>query len=167
MKLRDKRKKCMSVILTFMLCVVLLVQPVFAQTKQEMVYSQTETFSDGSYIVDEIRVSSRADSSISPMAAMKSKSATRTYTAYNSFGEKRWSFSLTGSFQYDGSTSKATGATSSYTIYKSDWKCSSRTATYSGNTAKGTATFKYLTTTSNVEIGLKCSASGKISNVDY
>lgn len=159
--------KSISILLSIVMCILLSIQPAFAQTDTQTVYYNVISFEDGSYIVDEIHVSNPDPSGIGIMAATKSKTATRTYTGYNKSNTKCWSFTLKGTFQYDGSTSKATAASSSYTTYVSGWKCSSKTATYSGNTAKGTATFKHLTTSANVAIGLKCSADGTISNVNY
>lgn len=159
--------KSLSLLLSMAISIFFIVQPVFAQSNTQTIYSHTETFEDNSYVVDEIQVLYPNYSSISPTATTKSKTAVRTYTYYDSLGKKCWSFSLTGTFQYNGSTSKATAASSSYTIYVTGWKCSSKSATYSGNTATGIAAFKYLTRTVNVKIGLKCSASGSISNINY
>lgn len=163
--MKNKILRFLSAILSLIICITLIFQPAFAQTDSQIIYSHIETLEDGFYIVDEIRISN--PSHITLATANKSKSATRTYTGYNALNQKCWSFSLTGTFQYNGSTSKATAASSSYTIYKNGWKCSSKTATYSGNTVKGTATFTHSLTSTPVAIGMKCSASGTISHVNY
>ena len=152
--------------LSLNLCMLLFTRPVFAFSNSNIIYSNVETFEDGSYIVEDIQII--PDNSItSPMATTKSKTAVRNSTKYNAAGQKCWTFSLTATFQYNGTTSKAVAASCNYTIHKTGWSCQSKSSTYSGNTAKGSATFKYLTATSSTTIGLKCSASGTISNVNY
>ena len=100
---------------------------------------------------------------MSLFAASSTKTAHRTYTYYNNAGKTAWDFTLTATFSYDQKTAKATAASTSYKIYVSGWKCASKDSSTTGATAKGKGTFKYLTLTKNVELGLKCSASGTIT----
>lgn len=72
-----------------------------------------------------------------------SKTVTATKTSYyiNSAGEDLWSVSVKGTFRYvSGVSSTCTGATASSATYSSSWKVGEATASYSANTATGTAT---------------------------
>lgn len=164
--MKKKKMKFTSIMLSLAVCICLLVRPAYAQADSQTIYTYTESFEDGSYIVEELQVSDPGQSGVSLLSTTKTKSATRTRTYYNNSNKKCWAFSLSGTFQYNGSTAKATAASCSYTIYVSSWKCSSKTATYSGSTATGSAVFKSPTTSVTAKLGLKCSASGTISSVN-
>ncbi|MGN0660009.1 MAG: hypothetical protein ACI4LA_10465 [Emergencia sp.] len=121
---------------------------------------EKEYYPDGSYAV--IETTTQQDS-IS-LFASSSKSARRTNTYYNSNNTKAWDFTLKGTFSYDGSTAKATAASTSYNIYVSGWKCTARDAWTTGSTAKGSATFTYNSVIAkDALLGLKCSPTGTIS----
>ena len=169
-----KKLKLICVVLSCIVCAGFTNLPahaasayILAESASQTIYSHKEILEDGSYSIDEIQVVSSEPFGIRPAAATNSKSATRTYTYYNNFNKKCWTFTLKGTFQYNGSSARATAASTSYSTYVTGWKCSSRNAAYSGNTATGNATFKYLTRSVSVKIGLRCSASGTISNVNY
>ena len=151
--------------LSINLCILLFARPAFAFSNSNII-SNVETFEDGSYIIQELQIIPD-NNIISPIASTKSTTAVRNSTKYNAAGQICWTFSLTATFQYNGTTSKATAASCIYTIHQNGWSCKNKTSPCSGNTAKGSATFKYLTATSSTTIGLKCSASGAISNVNY
>lgn len=134
----------------------------------EKIYSYTEIMEDGTYFVDEIYENSFSENgNIELASTSKKKTATRTYTYYDKTNKKCWELILKATFQYDGSSSKAIAASATDTIFVNSWKCASKKATYSGNVAKGTGAFKKLLATINVDMGLKCSASGTISKVNY
>lgn len=162
-----KSKRLFSCLLTIALLFSLCGFTCFAApgSTNEQNHVQIETFDDGSYIVDELII--HEPEGLSTLASYKTKSATRTYTYYNAANKKAWTFSLTGTFKYNGSTSSATAASVSSETFVIGWKCDSKSASKSGATAKGTATFKNIVQTKNISIGLKCSANGTISNVNY
>lgn len=136
----------------------------FADTGSTVKNIEKEDFPDGSYAVIETVI--EESSGISLFATEKSKSASRTYTYYSSNNKKEWDFTLNGTFSYDGTTAKATAASTSYNIYVSGWKCSNRKAWTTGATAKGSATFTYNSLMpKDVTLGLKCSANGTITAV--
>ena len=137
-----------------------------AQTKDiKTTVIQKEIYEDGSYILDELTIYEPRN--IDTYSTYSTKSATRTYTYYNSNKKKAWSFSVTGKFKYNGSTSSAIHSSVKEQIFINGWKCADKFATYSLATAKGSGTFKYLTLSKKIVIGIKCSASGVISNVNY
>lgn len=94
-----------------------------------------EYLEDGSYFVTTIV--EEIDSIATYSTATKSGRKSSTY--YNSESEALWSITLTGTFSYDGTTATCTDANLTYTIYNSNWRMISTTATASGNTAMGTA----------------------------
>lgn len=160
--------KYIGILVCLLVCVMIAAFPANAATVDaDVADSNKIIFEDGSYIVDELSVTESGNTGIDLMSTVKNKTATRTYTYYNVLNQKCWTFSLTAKFQYDGSSAKATSAFTSYTTYVSGWKYLSRSASCSGNAAKATAVFEYLTKSVNVTIGLKCSSTGVVSNVNY
>lgn len=153
-------------VLSLILSISLFTQPAFAFSSSNTIYSNIEKFEDGSYIIEDIHIIPD-NNTISTLASFKSTTAVRNSTKYNAAGQKCWTFSLTATFQYNGTVSKTTAASCNYTIHKNGWSCKNQKATYSGNIAKGSGTFKYLTSTTTTTIGLKCSPTGTISNVNY
>lgn len=133
--------------------------PSFAALPSNM-ETRVEHYPDGSYaiitIVEEVH---------NKAYAAPTKTVQNVYKYYNQDKKLAWDFPLKGTFSYDKKTAKATAASTSYNIYVSGWKCSSRDSWTTGATAKAKGTFKYLTLTKNVELGLKCSPSGVVTAV--
>jgi len=149
-------------LLTIITVIVAMSATAFADTSDTIRNVEKEYFPDGSYAIIETVIEENIG--ISLFATEKSKSANRTYTYYSSNDKKEWDFTVNGTFSYNGSTSKATAASSSYNIYVSGWKCSNKKAWTTGATAKGSATFTYKSLMpKDVALGLKCSASGTIT----
>ena len=63
------------------------------------------------------------------------KTASKSYTYYNSLGNKAWTVTLTGTFTYTGTTSTCTKASSSITIYDSTWYLKAKSTKASGSSA--------------------------------
>lgn len=95
-----------------------------------------EYFEDGSYIVTEITTSS--------ITTMATKTTTQSKSShyYNSSNNKEWTITLTGTFNYTGSSATCTKAVTSYKIYNDDWKVTSAVPSKSGNEAIGKFTVK-------------------------
>lgn len=105
--------------------------------------------------------------SIALFATTKNTSATKTISQKTSSGSVLWSFKITASFTYNGTTSSCTSASYSYTD-SSAWSLSNMSISRSGNTATGkvTAREKFLGITiytAERTLTLKCSASGTVS----
>lgn len=99
-------------------------------------------------------------------ATVKSGSKTTTYK--NSSGETQWTYKITGTFSYTGSSSSCTAVSDSYTISNDNWHMSSHSCSKSGNTAYGTVTMKYKVLgvtfdTISKDLSLTCSATGILS----
>lgn len=130
-------------------------------TEKQIIDTTIEYFEDGSYAV--ITIIEELDNS---RATVKSGSKVYTYSGSN--GETLWTYKITGTFSYTGSTSTCTAVSDSYTISNDNWHMSSHSCSRSGNTANGTVTMKYkflgiTTDTVTKNLSLSCSASGTLS----
>lgn len=79
-----------------------------------------------------------------------------------------WSVTVTGTFTYNGSTSRCTNSSVTASSNDSRWKIVSKSSSKSGSTAKATATAKcYLNSlvidTKTQTVSLTCSPTGKLS----
>lgn len=122
-----------------------------------------EYLEDGSYFVTVIEETG----SIATYSTL-TKSGRKSSTYYNSESEALWSITLTGTFSYDGTTATCTDANLTYTIYNSNWRMISTTATASGNTAMGTAYAKQYVlgvpiNSAERSIEISCSPTGVLS----
>lgn len=114
--------------------------------------------SDGSYLVTELVAADNAVMSTNTVSGSKKT------TAYNSSGSALWSFTVSGTFRYTGSSATATSAYCSYIIYSSLWSLKTASAYCSGSQAIADGTFKgALVLTKNVTVTLTCSATGVLS----
>ena len=82
--------------------------------------SNTEYFSDGSYII----------TTLTESQMRSSKSGTKRQDFYSSSDVLQWRVVLNGTFTYNGTTSSCTSSSYSVTIYNNDW------FKYSGNAYK-------------------------------
>lgn len=81
---------------------------------------------------------------------------------YNTADGLMWTFTISGSFTWDGSTAKASNASYDYDIY-GNWSFKSGSASASGASVKGKGTFKSVWgTTKTTEPVLTCSPNGDI-----
>ena len=135
--------------------------PAGAVNEEKIISTSIEYFDDGSYLVTTI-----TEETTNSRANTKTGSKTTTYSGAD--GVTEWTYKITGTFSYTGSTSTCTAVSDSYTISNDNWHMSSHSCSKSGNTANGTVTMKYkvLGITANTitrNISLSCSASGTLS----
>lgn len=121
----------------------------------------TEYFDDGSYAI--ITIIEEDNNS-----RATTKSGTKAYTYYSSDDEAQWTYKITGTFSYTGSSATCTAVSDSYTIINDSWHMSSHSCSKSGNTASGTVTMKYkvlgiTTSTVSRNLTLTCSSTGVLS----
>lgn len=133
-----------------------------------------EYISDDLYAEVELCVTSENDNAFSTYsysrttavayASTKQRTASKTYNIKNSSGTTIGSYTLTGTFQYNGSSSACTNASCSTSVSNSNCYFSSKSASKSGNTATGSFTF--VNTLAGIRVTktltLKCSANGTI-----
>lgn len=153
-------KSKLITLITIITLLVISTIPAFASSPAN-VETRVEHYADGSYAV----ITTVEETQATPFAATSTKSVKTTYKYYNQDNKLAWDFALKGSFSYDTKTAKATAASTSYNVYVSGWKCSSKDSWTTGATAKGKGTFKYGILTKNVELGLKCSPNGTVTAV--
>lgn len=116
-------------------------------------------FEDGSYLTTELII----DNVVATRASY-SISGHKNANYANASGELQWTFTVYGTFTYDGTTATATQASYGYQIYNDGWTLKSATAYCSGNQAIAEGTFKggFLLNRSTT-VTLTCSPSGVLS----
>ncbi len=154
-------RKTLSMI-TVLLIVTLSVVPCFASTKNDL-SAETICYSDGSYAVITTTIHpSFMSTSLNKAASSSAKSASKTYDYYDKSNKKVWSFTVDGTFTYDGTTAKAIRSSSSAST-NSGWACTQKTSKCSGATVTGNATFSLDGVSKKATVKLTCSANGSIS----
>ena len=134
----------------------------FASASIENDNSQIVRLEDGSYIVITIE-DVQSSNSFAFFAGKQIKSGTKKYDYYNSSDELVLVFRVHGTFEYNGVSASATGATYSYDIYSSEWFFVDGSATCSKATATATGRFKRSLFPSSVSASLTCSPTGILS----
>lgn len=149
----------------YKLCIMAFFVVVFGTTVQAAYTDSMETevvkvyLENGDYLETVIEES---------MSRSSSKTGTKTTTYKNASGEAMWYVSVTGTFTYTGSSSTCTSASVAAGTYSEYWKITSKSSSYSGSTATGSATAKkYLfgvaTNTITENVRLTCSSTGTLS----
>jgi len=156
-----KKNILVSLLLTIAVMISCFSMPVHAAEEEITTSTVVEYFDDGSYIVTTI-----TEEVNNTRATTKTGSKTSTYK--NSNGEIQWTYKITGTFSYTGSSSTCTAVSDSYTISNDNWHMSSHSCSKSGNKASGTVTMKYkflgiTTDTVTRNVTLTCSATGVLS----
>ena len=124
-----------------------------------------ETFSDGSYIESSISFPSTSKA----LSSSSTKTASKTSTYKNNSGKTLWSVTVTGSFTYNGSTSKCIRSTVSTTCPDRKLEINKILLTNkTDSTASATVSTAQLFNgihmrTINRTIKLTCSKTGKLS----
>ena len=98
-----------------------------------------------------------------PMTRSSTKSGNKTYTYYSPSKVKQWSYILTGTFTYDGSSSEAVKARASYSIYNRDWKLVESNPYCDGSYAIADAAFESSNDYRSITIEIYCDKNGNIS----
>jgi hypothetical protein len=160
-------KKLVSVLLALVIVSLSFSINAFAVTPAQTVVSQsTEYLEDGSYIVTTLTTTTQ--SNISLLSTTYTKTSTKFRDYYDDESNICWEGTLTCTFSYDGSTSRCLSASTGYTIYNTSWRCTSNTASRSGNTGYGHYTFKkYILSicvvTYSPTLTMVCSPSGSLT----
>lgn len=126
--------------------------------------AETISYEDGTYAVVETVIDNNSlKTNGSSAIAATSKNASKTYKYYDSNNNLAWSFTISGTFTYDGSKATASNPSCSSSINVSGWTCTSKSAYCSGASVIGEATFKYGGVPKTIKLTLTCSPSGVIS----
>ena len=147
-------KKSATKVMASLFCVVLLFSCLTFQVSAQTV-RDVEYFDD---VVTELTVNTD-----NPFART-GKSGSKTSTYYGSNNKAYFAVTLTGQFNYTyGSSAKATGASTSVTVYDSSASYVTKSATYSGATATGTGTVKVNATSRTLTVKITCDKYGNLS----
>lgn len=123
---------------------------------------QIQRFEDGSYAVVTIDTEQPLDE-IAFAAGKQIISGTKNYSYYNGSNVLVLVFRVHGTFEYDGMTSSAVGASYSYDIYDNNWSFLDGNATCSNATAMATGSFMRFLVPKSVTVSLTCSPNGVLS----
>lgn len=153
-----------SVKIFLCICLGILISNTTIMTSASQSNTVVETFSDGSYIESSLSFPSTYET----FSNSSTKIASKTSTYKNNSGKILWSVTVTGSFTYNGSTSKCIRSTVSTTCPDRNWKIVKSFASKTDSTASATvSTAQYLNgihmRTINRTIKLTCSKTGKLS----
>lgn len=142
----------------FFLSLLLFTTCVCAESSQKSVVSFDHIdLPNGDYIIEII-----TETDVQAYAT-NTKSGTKTATRYTSDNVALFSVTVTGTFSYNGSTSKATSASATVNLLNPAVSYVSKSAKCSGNSAIATGTTKYCDVTYYGTTKLSCSSSGVLS----
>ncbi len=137
--------------------------PVLANTNSTNTTEYTY-YDDGSYMITSIIDEPTIPVTRSTSTTTKSKIA----SYYSSSNVELWYVKVTGTFTYNGTSSKCTSSSVSAASYDKNWQISNRSASKSGSSATAKATGKLyqndiVRKTINKTVTLTCSAKGTFS----
>lgn len=154
-------KRFIYIIFATMLLLAGFPMSVSADTQEERIYLE-----DGSYYTETINSFPLYIKNAVSDANFKNSTLTRTYNSAS--GVAQWSFTLSGTFRYDGTSATCIATSCSTSILQSGWSCSSKSSHAVGNMAVGDVTMvkKLLgitIETRTAHLTLTCDANGNIS----
>lgn len=122
----------------FFLCLLMLFTcPLTALAGEyDAIEVDIEYFDDGSYLVTEITTNNN-------LTRASTKTGAKTLTYYSAKDEPQWSFELSATFSYTGSSVTCTRADVATKIYNNQWKVKDTSSSKSGGKATGTIEIKY------------------------
>lgn len=158
-------KKFMKIISSFLFAFTLIFSSVSVEATDSVLSAYTEYFENGDSF--EVTVIQHNDEYLL-RANSKTKSASKVGKYRDSNGTVLWSVTVTGTFTYNGSTSKCTASKVSASSNNSNWRIASKNSSRSGNTASATATAKRyngsnVVQTATKTVKLSCSKNGSLS----
>ncbi len=155
-------------ILFFSLC-LLLSSAITADAKSPVAFSTNyiEYFSEDLYAEVEVFVllpndNIKSSTGNSLYYSTKQKTASKTYKIKNTFGTVIATYTLTATFQYNGSSSSCTEASCSTSVTNSSYYFNSKSARKSGNTAIGSFTLSSSLQEISKTLTLTCTSNGLI-----
>lgn len=147
--------------------------PTEAKSPDTYTANYTEYIGDGLYAEVELSVTQTENDisffnnnslySISgTRASTRQKTSSKTYRIKNKLGTVVATYKLTGTFQYNGSSSACKSASCSTSVLDSNYYFSSKSASKSGNTATGSFTLSSSESTISKTLTITCSSNGTI-----
>lgn len=157
-------KKFLNYSFIFIFLLSVFFSPVSVRANDSILSSQKEYLENGDYF--EITTIEHDINDF--FSTSKTITASRTAKYVTSSGTVCWSVTVTGTFSYNGSTSKCTASKVSASSNNSNWRIASKNSSHSGNTASATATAKLYKGSGVVQtvtrtVKLSCSKNGVLS----
>ena len=155
-------KKIRQLILFTFVLLLFMTSIATSASAAENASPQIHRFEDGSYVV----VTIDTDQPLGKVAFAAGNqiiSGTKNYSYYNDSNNLVLVFRVHGTFEYDGITSSAVGASYSYDIYDSNWSFLNANASCSGATATATGSFVRFLVPKSITASLTCSPNGILS----
>ncbi|MEY8312490.1 hypothetical protein AALA61_10975 [Oscillospiraceae bacterium 42-9] len=149
-------KRIIAVLLCLIMFFALMVSPVSASEPKDMLVKRTiEILENGDVVTTEVY-----ECAVQPRSG-KNGYVTSTYV--DATGRAIWMLTVTGSFTYNGVSSRATSAEASvYINNTTKAKFVSKNAYTSGATATGTATVTYLDSRTTRSASVSCDKNGNL-----
>lgn len=151
-----KCKKIFAVLLAVLLMVCFSVTAFAADDKGRVVSRTVEQYDNGSYVVVTVYDDTTARGG--------SKNGHKDFEYYES-GSLRWTFTVHGSFSYNGSSATCTAASYTYSISDSNWSRVSGEAYPSGSAAIAKGVMQKNSTGKRVypQVSITCTANGVLA----
>lgn len=148
-------KKIVATLLCFALFVCFALNA-FADDKEHIVSQTVEHYPDGTYAV----ITTYADTSLT---RSNTKSGRKDYNYYDN--SLAWTFTVYGTFSYNGLSATCTAASYNYNISNTAWRISSAAANPNGNSAVASGTFTRSSDNRTIhpKVTLTCSDNGQLS----
>lgn len=148
-------KRLFALLICLLLVTSVFIFPVSAETTDDIVISQKLIMSAMIYTILKPSLSP----AFNPMAIQR-PAQKRLYVYLR---EPLFSISVTGTFNYDGSSSEATSASGSIATHVPNATITSRSAYTSGSSAIATGSVKYVGITLQKTVTLTCDKNGNLS----
>lgn len=159
------KKKWISVIFAC-IAVFCLTMPAFANSENipnkdesSLLSSEITQLENGDSIITSIY---EDFTSAEVRGVLREKSGHKTVD-YKTAKGTAFTYTVYGTFRYDGQNVNAINSSDDYSIVQSGWRCTTHNASISGASAKGSATFRHNDgTTKKLSTTLSCSSSGNL-----
>lgn len=170
--MRGLKKQMKNIRILFMCSLIIMGMSLFQSTAVKAEVNddmEVEYFDDGSFMVTKLESAEFVEEgAVTAQSTYTTVRNSKSTTYYNALGTAQWKFTITGTFQYNGTTSSAISASSSVTIYKSQWSVNNRNAYTSGSSVKGSISCSrknagIVTLTKSKSLTLTCSKNGVFS----
>lgn len=149
-----KSKKIVATLLCFALFVCFALNA-FADDKEHIVSQTVEHYPDGTYAV----ITTYADTSLT---RSNTKSGRKDYNYYDN--GLAWTFTVYGTFSYNGRSATCTAASYDYDIFNTAWQISSGSANPKGSSAVASGVMKKSSGKKVYpKVTLTCSGNGQLS----
>lgn len=165
-------KKIIGILLSCF--IIITVAPIYSSAAMRLISEPNINHSPNTAIVYQdndiiiectLNIGQTVNTGIQPFATNQTKTASKTYSIKSSQGKIIGTYTLTGTFSYNGTTSSCTNASCSTSIKDKTWKFTFKTAGKTGNKATGAFTIECSASGQTISdsLSITCSKNGDIS----